>query len=125
MQKSKTQELYDLIYSKAQELVGDNNVYQLLPLNADTDYPFVVLNTTNTDTERVTNSKLFQGITVRLDIWGLENQRKELDDIVNSLFNALLPYGLDRNQSSYQILPDTSTDEIFFRAMVKIYVIRD
>lgn len=118
MMKSITQDFYDIVFQESQAIVGDDNVYQLLPLNADTPYPFVVVNNTSTSSDALTNSKLIQEVKVYVDIWGSESQRKMVDDTVNRLLNALIPHGLNINRSSYQITPDTSTDEIYWRASV-------
>lgn len=118
MMKSITQDFYDIVFQESQAIVGDDNVYQLLPLNADTPYPFVVVNNTSTSSDALTNSKLIQEVKVYVDIWGSETQRKTVDDTVNRLLNALIPHGLNINRSSYQITPDTSTDEVYWRASV-------
>lgn len=118
MMKSITQDFYDIVFQESQAIVGDDNVYQLLPLNADTPYPFVVVNNTSTSSDALTNSKLIQEVKVYVDIWGSETQRKTIDDTVNRLLNALIPHGLNINRSSYQITPDTSTDEVYWRASV-------
>lgn len=116
--KSITQYFYDISFLEAQKIVGDTNVYQILPLNVDTPYPFVVVNDTSTSTDRLSKYCIFQEVKVYIDIWGDETQRKQIDDIVNELFNALIPYGLNVNKSSYQITADTSTDDVFWRAKV-------
>lgn len=120
VKKSITQYFYDISFSEAQKIVGDTNVYQILPLNADTPYPFVVINATSTSTNSLSKNYLFQKTEIDVDVWGDESQRKTVDDIANELINSLIQYGLDLNATSYRLTPDTSTNDVFWRATVAL-----
>lgn len=116
MLKTPDQELYDVTYKKiAREL--QYTMYPTLP-PADTPYPFVVIGDTQIIPVATKSMLLGRGV-IAVDVWGAEDNRKQVSDMTQDIFNMLMGgYSPDRDGVAYLWRVKPNDSDLSVRAYV-------
>lgn len=120
------------IYNECWNLAADcgYKVFQTLPREGvKVDYPFIHVESSQLLTNRSSKEKLSGRVSIIISVWGQEHQRGTVAHIGSSLYEKVsnttnLEGGLTAqflpSRSLIQILPDTTTNEILWRARMLI-----
>lgn len=120
------QDIYDEVYKLSQSLGYDT--YPSKPMSS-VPYPFVELGSTSIINEP--NKSFINGTVVQeINVWGTERQRKEVSDMVNTLFlefiklrkSSNFAIRTNINDTNIQIMEDTSTNNKLYRGFLSLYV---
>lgn len=86
--KSPQQEVYDWVYMRAIELVGEDKVWEYLPMESDNAaYPFVLVGD-SVLSPSMTKTSLNGSIAQTVDVWGDATMRLEVSTVADQLLHA-------------------------------------
>lgn len=110
---------YNLTFSILQEFLGVKNVYQSLPGDLETPYPFAVIEESESKFQAVKVDELKEE-TIIFDLWFSFKERQKLNDVANQIFKKLFELGANKFDSSLKILKDDSTSEILWHGVCEV-----
>lgn len=124
---SPDQAVYDLIFQTIDDLTF--KAYPFIPPEGTT-YPFVRMGETQLFPQ-ATKSNLVGTVIITLDVWGDRTNRKLVSDMATAIMVAVgsktvtkegYQVMLDHNESTIELMTDSSTTEDLWRARMTLYI---
>lgn len=123
IKKTWDQFIFDEMYKRS--LLLKYPTYDYKPAD-ETAYPFVEMENTTTGYNQ-NKSSIRGSVDIRINVWGLAKQRKQVSEMATELINSATTidgWKVDFNQSSNVLMDDNTTNTLLKRAKLELKLIK-